>query len=179
MRTAGGEGFGDRETRGPRSDGCHGLTAGQKGLVASRDSRAGGGIWMTARQPQATCTPCCQRRTHPTPVFLQCPAPPARQPRPSWPQQGCEHAGGTTRAQTPSPGQGFAQQAPPGCLVQRGPVTVHSHSRRWSQHPGRGGWWPSPRPRWPLALPAPRLPGTSGTGHTSGRTEPGAEAFPF
>ena len=42
-----------------------------------------------------------------------------------------------------------------------------------------GGGWPSPRPRWPPALPAPRLPGTSGTGHTSGRAEPGAEAFPF
>ncbi|XP_031981141.1 interleukin-17B isoform X1 [Corvus moneduloides] len=76
-------------------------------------------------------------RTQPRLLLLGAPAPPAQQPRPSWPCLGCDHAGDTSRAQTPSPEHVVAKRAPRGCLVWRGPAADHSRHRQRSQRPGR------------------------------------------
>lgn len=175
LRTAGGEEFGDRQTGGAGSEGyCH-LTAGQMGLVAPGDSRAGGGIQMMSGpqlspqgqqdSPRLPAHLAANTGHSPPPVLPRAPAPPAHQPRPSWSRQGCDHLGGTTRAQTLSPGQGFAQRAPLGCPLQRGPATIHKPQPQVEPAPGEaaGGRVPDhagPQPRRRRGSLAPRGPDT-------------------
>lgn len=158
MRTAGGEGFGDTQTRGAESDGCRCLSAGQKGLVSPEDSRAGGGTWMMAgpRLSLQDLHSSLPAQDTVPPAHPCSPSPAAVSPL--W----WHHRG---RVQTPSPGQGIAQRplrAPAG--------TRRCRSRRRSQRPVRRRRVAESQTTLAPALPAlaPRGPDTPPEEHSRG-----------
>lgn len=92
----------------------------------------------------------------PPPGLPPAPAPPAQQPRPSWPRQPSwwHH-----RSPNPFPRAAHCPASPSGLPAPGGTCHQPRPQPQWSQRPGRRPW-PSPRPRWPPALPAPRGPDT-------------------
>lgn len=185
--TTEGEGFGDRQTRGAESQGRHCLTFGQKGLLAPGDSRAGGGTWMMMG---LQLSPQGQQDSARLPARLGDSAGdhPWSSRKPLIPQLSSRVPPGPSRAVTMLVAPREPKPPPQGRLLPSKPLWAH-----WSRgnpppstataaggaSARGGGGWLSPRPCWPPARPAPRLPGTSGTRHTSGRAQPGAGAFPF